>query len=101
MTTNPFYNAFLATAYIVIVVSTIFNLSRILEGREETILLPMAGLGLFVLSVAVMAFLFFYRPVLMLLDGEREKAVKFFLQTVGIFALSTGIIFLISLIVTG
>jgi hypothetical protein len=33
-----------------------------------------------------MAYLFFYQPVLMLLDGKRAEAAKLFLGTVAIFA---------------
>lgn len=92
MTTNPFYNASLAILYIVTVVSTIFYTAQIF-GDEESILFPIGGLSLFVLSAAVMAYLFFYRPVLLLLDGEREKGVKLFLHTLGIFACVTGVLF--------
>ena len=53
---------------------------------QDNIFMPIGVLALLVLSVAIMAFLFFYQPVLLLLDGKRPEAVKFFLTTVAIFA---------------
>ena len=85
MTTNPFINAGLALAYIAGLVSILFYWSPD-EPRDPSILFPIAALSLLVLSVSVMAYLFFYKPVLMLLDGQREQAVKLFLHTVGAFA---------------
>ncbi|MCE9541828.1 hypothetical protein K8R03_04730, partial [Candidatus Kaiserbacteria bacterium] len=81
------------------IVSLMVLAPRAVGGPEESIFYPMVGLALLVLSVSVMAYLFFYRPVTMLLDGEREKAVTLFLQTVGIFAVATAAVFLVSLIV--
>ena len=101
MTTNPFYNALFAIAYIVILVTAAINGPRLLGGPEESIFYPMLGLAVFVLSAAVMAYLFFYQPVLMLLDGKRDKAVKLFLQTVGIFAVATAALMVVSVIVRG
>lgn len=98
MTMNPFYNALFAIAYIVGIV-TLISFAPSIMGEEESVFIPMGMLALLVLSVSLMAYLFFYQPVLMLLDGHREKAVTLFLQTVGIFAGATGAVFLISLIV--
>jgi hypothetical protein len=101
MTENPFKNAFLALAYIIILVSLLFLGSKMIGGDEESILYPISALSVLVLSVGVMAYLFFYKPVLMLLDGERERGVKLFLHTLGIFACATGVVLLVSLIVNG
>ncbi len=101
MTTNPLYNALLAIAYIVGIVTLMFSGFSFMEDQEETIFMPMSMLALLVLSVTVMAYLFFYQPVIMLLDGERAKAVKLFLHTVGIFAVATAIVLLVSLTVSG
>jgi len=46
-----------------------------------------------------MAYLFFYQPVLMLLDGKREEAAKLFLHTLAIFACGTVAVLIISFIV--
>lgn len=82
-----------------ILVTAIFNADAILGGDKESIFMPIGMLSLLVLSVALMAYLFFYRPVLMLLDGQREKAVKLFLHTVGIFAIATAIVLIVSIVI--
>jgi len=48
-------------------------------------------LSLLTLSVAVMAFLFFYQPLLLFIEGKKKEAVNLFLKTVGIFAVMTAI----------
>lgn len=99
MTTNPFYNALLAIAYIVTIVSLMFFGSHFISNQGASILYPISALSVLTLSVAVMAYLFFYRPVLMLINGERERGVKLFLHTIGVFAGITAIVLLISLFV--
>lgn len=84
MTKNPLYNALLAAGYIVLVVSAI----SMFEGAEgpETILVPITMLSLFVLSAALMGYLFFYQPAMLYLDGNKTEAVNLFLKTLGFFA---------------
>lgn len=101
MTTNPFYNALFAIAYIVMLVTVIFSTTHFHGFPQESILYPMVMLSVLVLSVALMAFLFFYQPVILLLDGHRQKAVKLFLQTVGIFAVGIVALLLAALVVNG
>ena len=101
MKANPFINALLASAYIIGVVSILFLTTSSVGDRDDSIFIPMAMLSLLVLSVTVMAYLFFYHPIVMLLDGERQKAVTFFLKTVGVFAVATALIFLIATLVPG
>lgn len=98
MTVNPFYNAILAIAYIVLLVTGIFLTTNFHGAPQESIIYPMVMLSLLVLSAALMAYLFFYQPVIMLLDGKREKAVKLFLQTVGIFAVGIALLLLTALL---
>lgn len=100
MTKNPFYNASFAIAYIIGIVTLASFAPTLFGSQKDNILMPMGMLALLVLSVAVMAYLFFYQPVIMLLDGERTNAVKLFLQTVGVFAIGTGIIFVITFLIT-
>ncbi len=97
MTKNPFYNAILATAYIVLLVTTVFLGPQLFGGPKESVLYPMVMLSVLVFSAALMAYLFFYQPVIMLIDGQREKAVKLFLQTAGIFAATTIVLLLLAL----
>jgi len=92
MTKNPFLNALAASLYIVGVVSFI-NFLQVLGDEPETILIPMAMLSLLVLSVAVMAFLFFFQPVQLLINGDRQQAASFFLKTLATFAVITALLF--------
>src|SRR3989344_8478518 len=99
MTKNPIYNALFAISYIVVLVTTVFNASNYLEGVvEETIFLPMAFLAIFVLSAALMAYLFFYQPVVWFLDGHREEGVTLFLKTMGAFAVATALVVVVALV---
>lgn len=97
---NPFPNALLAIAYIIGLVTIVSNLP-VFSDQGGSIFAPMVMLSLLVLSVSVMAYLFFYKPVVLLLDGEREKAVKLFLQTIGIFAVATIVVLLAALAFPG
>ncbi|TSC63287.1 MAG: Uncharacterized protein Athens041674_215 [Parcubacteria group bacterium Athens0416_74] len=93
MTTNPYINAALASAYIVLVVFGITTLGELVgSGAEDTVMAPITMLSLLVLSVAFMAFTFFYRPVVLLLDGKRSEAVSFFVRTLAAFVLITAVV---------
>ena len=100
MTKNPFYNALFAISYIVVLVTAVNLASTYLEEVVgESIFLPMSVLAMLVLSVALMGYLFFYQPVVMLLDGKREEAVQLFLRTVGAFAVATVLVMLTAFII--
>ena len=87
---NPFLNAVLAAAYIVLVVTVIsLFVDREVEAGNVVLLIPMAMLSLFVLSAAVMTYLFLFQPFALWSDGKRPEAVAFFLKTVGTFAVIT------------
>lgn len=89
MTKKPFYNAILATGYICLVVSFLNWVTHIPHPQEDSFFIPMGMIALLVLSVAVMAFLFFYQPVLLLLDKKNTEAAKLLASTIGIFAIFT------------
>lgn len=91
MTTNPVYNALFAAAYITAVAHVMFYGSHL--GGEETVLIPVAILSLFVLSAAVMACLFFYQPLLLVLDGKRQEAVSLVVRTILSFGAITALLF--------
>lgn len=92
MTSNPFYNAVLAAGYITLVSFVIFYGLR--NARPiDSILAPMTLLSLFVLSAAVMGFLFLYQPGILYFDGRKVEAVSLFLKTLGIFACLTIVLF--------
>ena len=90
MTRNPILNALAAAAYIVTVASVMYYGPKLVgPDPKETVLLPIAFLSLFVLSAATMGYLFLFQSVQMYLEGEKQQAVKLFVNTVGIFALIT------------
>lgn len=86
MTKNPLINATSASAYIVLVVSVMNAASQTLSNKPNTFAAPMVLLSLFTLSAAIMAFIFFYQPLQLVLDKKHQQAVTLFTQTVGIFA---------------
>lgn len=99
MSTNPFINAFAAITYITLVASIMFYISHAAEPIEGLII-PVSILSLFVLSAAMMGYIFLLQPVLFLFKGKLQEAKKLFLSTVAIFACITGAAFL-SLAVLG
>ena len=86
MSKNPFLNAFVASGYISILVTLIFNSPRFITDNELGIMPPIIFLSLFVISAALMGYLFVYQPVQLLIEGKKEEATKFFLTTVFSFA---------------
>lgn len=84
-TTTPLIHAGAAALYIMGVVSGISTLSNVPD-ENLGILIPIAVLSMLVLSVALMAYLFFYEPVRLLLDGRASEGLLFFGKTLGIFA---------------
>ena len=76
--------ALVATVYIVFIVLAIQTLGSVLP--EETILIPIMMLSLFVFSAAIMGFLFLYEPFNLYMENRKREAVVFFGQVVGIFA---------------
>ena len=83
-----FINALGTTAYVCLVVIGIANAERFL-GSDETILIPMTMLMLFILSATITSSLVLGKPILMYLNGQKAEAVKLFLYTVGWLGLYT------------
>lgn len=104
MLKNPFINAFAASSYILIVV-VIMNLmtqhlmTQQLSNKPDTFFVPVTVLFMLTLSVAVMGFLFFYQPLLLVIEGKKKEAINLFIKTVGIFAVFT--IFVLILLFLG
>jgi len=94
---KPFLNAVAASVYISIVSSFMFYGSKLFP-KEDTLLAPIAMLSLFTLSAAVMGYLFLYQPLMLFLDGNKKKAVDFFLRTVAVFSAITILVFVLLLI---
>ena len=97
---NPFANATAAALYIVAIVYTIDTFSRLsIVPKGPTLLVPMTILSLFVLSAAVMGFLFVYQPLRLYMEGHHKEALQFFAKTVLTFA-CFAILFFIALLST-
>lgn len=89
MTKNPIINALVAAGYIILVVTVLNLLGQTQGDKPDTPFAPVIFLSLLTLSVTVMAFLFFYQPVQLLIEGKKKEAVNLFVKTVGIFAVIT------------
>ena len=96
MTKNPIINAVAALGYIVIVSSLMFYGPEKVH-TEDTVIIPIAMLSLFSLSAAIMAYLFFYTPLQLFLDGKKKESLDLFVKTVGVFAALTIIAFILLL----
>ena len=95
MSKNPFINALSASAYIILVVSIMTFVTQPLRNKPDTFFAPITFLSVLTLSVAVMAFLFFYQPLLLFIDGKKKEAVNLFIKTVGIFAVITAVVLIL------
>src|SRR4030043_2119518 len=89
MSKNPIINALSASAYIILVVSVMTFVTQPLKNKPDTFFAPITFLSVLTLSVAIMAFLFFYQPLQLFIEGKKKDAVTLFVQTVGIFAAFT------------
>src|SRR3989344_3403847 len=95
MSKNPIINAFSASTYIILVVTITTFISQTLKSKPDTIFAPITFLSLLTLSVAVMAYLFFYQPLQLFIEGKKKQAVNLFVQTVGIFAALTAVVLIL------
>lgn len=89
MIKTPFVNALGASAYIVLVVTVMTFVTQPLKNKPDTFFAPITVLFVLTLSVAVMAYLFFYQPILLFIVGKKKDAVRYFASTVGFFAVFT------------
>ena len=91
MSKNPLINALSASGYIILVASVMTFVTQPLRNKPDTFFAPIIFLSVLTLSVAVMAFLFFYQPLQLFIDGKKKEAVDLFVKTVGIFAATTAV----------
>ena len=89
MTKNPIVNALGASAYILLGVVVMSFVSKSLANKPDTFFAPVVFLSLLTLSVAVMAFMFFYQPLQLLIDGKKKESFDLLLKTIGAFGLMT------------
>ncbi|MDO8548155.1 MAG: hypothetical protein Q7R71_00580 [bacterium] len=99
MTKNPIINALAGLLYIALVVSLLYN-APLFFGKEESLLIPIAMLSLFVFSAACMGYIFLYQPLQLFLEEEKKQAVDLFIKTLGAFAISTSVLVLTGLYLT-
>jgi hypothetical protein len=83
---KPFLHALVAALYIVFIVLIVWGVGSVLKNQPDTIVIPMTMLSLFVLSAAVMGYLFLAEPLQFLMEGKKQEALAFFGKTVGFFA---------------
>jgi len=91
MTKNPLINALSASAYITLIVTIMTFVTKPLQNKPDTFATPIIFLSMLSLSILIMAFLFFYQPILLFIDGKKKLALNLFVKTVGIFAVITAI----------
>lgn len=95
MSKNPIINALSASAYITLVATVINFVSQTHKNKPDTFFAPVAFLSLLTLSAAMMAYLFFYQPLQLLIEGKKKQAVNLFIQTVGVFGAITVVIWIL------
>ncbi|MFA6081206.1 MAG: hypothetical protein WC741_02250 [Patescibacteria group bacterium] len=95
MSKNPLINALSASAYIILVVSIMTFVTQPLKNKPDTFFAPITVLFVLTLSVTVMAFLFFYQPLQLFIEGKKKEAVNLFVKTVGIFAALTVVVLIL------
>lgn len=92
MKAYPLINALGVVGYILLVIGIISALQSP-NTPDKGILAPVFLLTLFTLSVAVMAFLFFYQPFKLYFDNRRKEALVYFIKTISYVALMVLITF--------
>ncbi len=89
MSKNPIINALSASGYILLIVTVMTFVTHPLRNKPDTFFAPIVFLSVLTLSVTVMAFLFFYQPLQLIIEGKKKEAVNLFIKTVGVFATIT------------
>jgi hypothetical protein len=92
-------HAILAAGYISLIGHFFFWVSHSGQSGPDNMIIPMAMLALLVLSVAIMSYLFFYEPALLLADGKKAEAMSTFLRTVAKFAVITVVYLVLAIFV--
>jgi hypothetical protein len=82
---KPFLFALTAALYIVFIVSIMSFLSSFIP-KEDNIFMPIVMLSLFVLSTAVMGFLFLSEPLQLYMENQKKEAAVFFSKIIGFFS---------------
>jgi hypothetical protein len=88
-------NSLGTAVYVVFIASLIYLLGHVLPGPDNTVLIPIAMLMLFVFSAAFTGSLVFGRPIVWYLDGKKREALYLLFYTLGIFFVMTLIVFIL------
>ena len=83
---KPFLHALGAALYIVGIVLVAQAVGSVLKHKPDTIIIPMTMLSLFVLSAAVMGYLFLAEPITLLIENRKREGILFFGKVVAFFA---------------
>jgi len=95
---TPVLNASAAAFYIVAIMLFMQYMESIRRDTPDTLLDGVGMLSLLVFSASVMAYLFFYQPLVLLLEHKKKEAASYFLATLGMFgALTAALIVFVSL----
>ncbi len=86
-------NSLSTFAYIVLIGIFFRNIEKINFGEHDTVLAPIFMLMLFVLSAALTSSLMFGQPVFWYLDGKKKESLQLLGYTLGIFFLTTLVVF--------
>jgi hypothetical protein len=86
---NPIINAFAAALYIWGIGLLVHHIASLHHDTPDNLAGSVTAISLVVFSAAVMGFLFFYRPVMLLVEQKKAEAISFFLKMLGVFGLIT------------
>ena len=95
MSKNPIINALSASGYILLIAVIINLVSQTQKNKPDTFFAPVALMSLLTFSVSVMAFIFFYQPLQLFIEGKKKEAINLFIKTVGIFGVVTLIVWIL------
>jgi hypothetical protein len=92
---NALLNALATALYIALIASFLFYVPRVFgTEQDDTVLVPIVMLSLFVFSASVTGLLVFGRPVLWYLDGKKAEAISLLGYTLGFFFIIITLAFL-------
>ena len=94
---NPYMNALLAEAYIVLLATLGHFFAT--PNTPDKAFTPVLALSVFVTSAAVMGYLFLAEPFRQYLDGQKVAATKTFGKTLGTFAVMTLVLALLQILI--
>lgn len=86
---SPYINAFIAILYICVIVIFTHFIGKIRHDTPDTIFDGIGALSLFVFSAATMGFLFFYQPVIKLIENKKTEALSYFFKMLTTFGILT------------